>query len=590
VVNQNLATRFSFSATKRDGFTENVTTGQDLDDADNISIRSDWLYDLDDASIRVFGQYFKVDRNGSALRGIDDPLNNARKLSQDTISNHELTSFVLGAIYEKDLGFANLKVMASLQDDDISVTRDNDRHNYGDLVSVIPGLGEGATYQRAEFTPETSVVETKTFEINLVSNEPLFGALDWTVGAFYMQHDIENHIRGYRDNNNDGEITYECSSPLAVASSCYEHDYGIPGRFAVFDAEWDFVTDAFPSRESYSIYAQTTYSFSDNIRLVSGLRYSEDTFETDVTNFFNVESFTAEGTSDKVTGKIVGEYDVSDDAMVYLSFSKGFKPGGSNLTFGFTEAEDVIAERPVAPAMVFPTYESEEIEAFELGLKTDFFEGKARANIALFTYEYLNLQFQATDPDPYRGGVANIPESEMSGLEVELAALFTDNLSMDLNFAFLDSEVTSDYEVLDNVDAYQYFFGQEDLRYGLKENVKGNELAKSPKFTADLSLVYETELSSGNEFTGIFQFIRRGEFQQRVSNNPLVDAIDAYDVYNLTASFELIKQNIGLDFMLLNIADEGGVNSSMTDVFGVAATGLEYIPPRQFMVRIRREF
>jgi iron complex outermembrane receptor protein len=590
VVNQNLATRFSFSATKRDGFTENVTTGQDLDDADNLSIRSDWLYDLDDASIRVFGQYFKVDRNGSALRGIDDPLNNARKLSQDTISNHELTSFVLGAIYEKDLGFANLKVMASLQDDDISVTRDNDRHNYGDLVSVIPGLGEGATYQRAEFTPETSVVETKTFEINLVSNEPLFGALDWTVGAFYMQHDIENHIRGYRDNNNDGEITYECSSPLAVASSCYEHDYGIPGRFAVFDAEWDFVTDAFPSRESYSIYAQTTYSFSDDIRLVSGLRYSEDTFETDVTNFFNVESFTAEGTSDKVTGKIVGEYDVSDDAMVYLSFSKGFKPGGSNLTFGFTEAEDVIAERPVAPAMVFPTYESEEIEAFELGLKTDFFEGKARANIALFTYEYLNLQFQATDPDPYRGGVANIPESEMSGLEVELAALFTDNLSMDLNFAFLDSEVTSDYEVLDNVDAYQYFFGQEDLRYGLKENVKGNELAKSPKFTADLSLVYETELSSGNEFTGIFQFIRRGEFQQRVSNNPLVDAIDAYDVYNLTASFELIKQNIGLDFMLLNIADEGGVNSSMTDVFGVAATGLEYIPPRQFMVRIRREF
>jgi iron complex outermembrane receptor protein len=240
--------------------------------------------------------------------------------------------------------------------------------------------------------------------------------------------------------------------------------------------------------------------------------------------------------------------------------------------------------------MVFPTYESETIEAFELGLKTDLLDGKARANIALFTYDYSNLQFQATDPDPYRGGVANIPESEMSGLEVELQALFSDNLSMDLNLAFLDSEVTSDYEVLDNVDAYQYFFGEEDLRYGLRENVKGNELAKSPEFTADLNLVYETELSSGNEFTGIVQFVRRGEFQQRVSNNPSVDAIKAYDIFNLTASFELVKENIGVDFMLLNIADEGGVNSSMTDVFGVAATGLEYIPPRQFMVRIRREF
>ena len=49
-----------------------------------------------------------------------------------------------------------------------------------------------------------------------------------------------------------------------------------------------------------------------------------------------------------------------------------------------------------------------------------------------------------------------------------------------LNMAFLDSEITSDYDVLDNVDAYQYFFGEglADLRYGLRENVRGNELAK----------------------------------------------------------------------------------------------------------------
>ena len=197
-INDNVATRLAVSITERDGFSENTFTGQDLDDANNLSVRSDWLVELDDlSSLRVFGQYFEVDRNGAAIRGIDDPTLDIRKLSQDTISNHELTSFVIGAIYEKDLGFAALKAMASVQEDDISVTRDNDRHNYGDSVLVIPGL-EGTTYQRAEFTPETSLVETKTFEINLVSNEPLWGSLDWTVGAFYMEHDIENHIRGYR--------------------------------------------------------------------------------------------------------------------------------------------------------------------------------------------------------------------------------------------------------------------------------------------------------------------------------------------------------------------------------------------------------
>ena len=42
--------------------------------------------------------------------------------------------------------------------------------------------------------------------------------------------------------------------------------------------------------------------------------------------------------------------------------------------------------------------------------------------------------------------------------------------------------------------------------------------------------------------------------------------------------------------MLLNATGVEGVNSSMTDVFGVAATGVEYIAPRQFMVRVTKDF
>ena len=112
----------------------------------------------------------------------------------------------------------------------------------------------------------------------------------------------------------------------------------------------------------------------------------------------------------------------------------------------------------------------ETVDSLEFGLKTDLFDGNVRANMAVFSYDYENLQFQATDPDPYRGGVANIPESEMSGIEIEFTGLISDSLTFDMNLGFLDSEVTSDYDVLDNVDAYQYFFGEEDLSYGLREN------------------------------------------------------------------------------------------------------------------------
>ena len=582
-ISDSVATKFTFTSTERDGFSKNVVTGQDLDDASNISLRSDWIFELNDtSSLRIFGQYFDSDRNGAAMRGIDDANDSMRKLSQDSLSKQELTSKVIALIYESDLGYASLKILGSIQEDDVLVVRDNDRHNYGDPVLAIPGLGADSTYQMAEFNPETSLVDTTTFEINLVSNEPVLdGKLDWTIGAFYMEHEIENHIRGYRDNDLDGNIRYVCGEPFADPSYCYTHDFGIPGRFDVFAAEFDFVTDAYPSRESYSIYGQTSYSVSDTLRLISGIRYSEDTFETDVTNFFNVDPFQAEGTGDEVTGRITGEFDVAEVTMAYLSFSTGFKPGGTNLTYGFADDN--------APPMVFQTFEAETVDSVEFGVKTDLNDGNARANIAVFSYNYENLQFQATDPDPYRGGVANIPESEMSGIEIEFTALISDSLTFDMNLGFLDTQVSSNYDVLDNVDAYQYFFGEEDLRYGLRENVKGNDLAKTPDVTADASLTYETVSSSGNEITTVFQFVRRGEFMQRVSNNPIVDKVPYYQIYNLKIGVDF-QNNFGLDVLLLNMTDEDGINSSMTDVFGVAATGVELIPPRQIMTRISYDF
>ena len=323
------------------------------------------------------------------------------------------------------------------------------------------------------------------------------------------------------------------------------------------------------------------------------LRYSEDTFTTDVTNFLNVETFQQEGTTDEVTSRVVGEFDLSEDTMVYVALARGFKPGGTNLTYGFSTQEELdAAGRPgsvLVDPMVFQVFEAETVESVELGLKSTFADGKARANLAAFSYTYENLQFQATDPDPYRGGVANIPESEMSGLEIEFTGFVTDSLSIDMNLAFLESEVTSDYEVLDNVDAYQYFFGQEDLRYGLRENVRGNQLAKTPEFTADILIKYETNLPSGNTLTTTAQYVKRGGFQQRVSNNPIVDNIRAYQIGNLTTSIGF-SDSLAVDFMVLNVTDESGVNSSMTDVFGVAATGLELIPPRQLMTRLRYSF
>jgi len=573
-ISESLSTRNSVSVTNRDGFSTNLLNGQDLDDMSSISARTDWEYMKGIARLRVFGQYFDADNNGAAMKGIDDQTPNPRELVQDTEANFELTSKLAAAILEIGLSNSTLKAIASWQKDDVLIKRDNDRHNFGDIH--IGGLWAGLPYIRAEYDPETSIVETKTFEVNIISDTPLFGKLDWTVGAFYLDHEIENHIREYKDVNNVYEVG------LADGQfTPYVHNSECPACFAIYGAEVGFISDAFPTRESYSAYAQTTLHITDTLRLITGIRYTDDTVDSFVSNFFGIpgQVYNLNENLTETTGRVAVEWDVSDGTMTYLSVTKGFKPGGSNLTFGF--------DNDNAPVMVFPIFENEEIMAYELGLKM---AGEyTRLNIAIFYYDYENLQFQATDPDIYRGGVANIPEVEVKGGELELTQLLTDSLTFDLKVSFLESNIKSSYEALDNVKAEPYFFGQEAIRYGLRENIQGNDLAKTPNMTANASLKYEKFFDSGL-FTGILEYVHRGEFQQRVINNPTVDTVPSYNIVNLLLSYDLANEKLGFDLMAYNLTDEVGVNSRMTDVFGVSATGIELIPPKQIMGRIRYTF
>ena len=267
--------------------------------------------------------------------------------------------------------------------------------------------------------------------------------------------------------------------------------------------------------------------------------------------------------------------------MVYLSQTRGFKPGGTNLTFG--------ASGDGTPAMVLPTFKSETLDSTEIGFKTEFLDGRALANIAIFDYTYKNLQVQGTDPDVFKGGVVNIPESEVQGLELEFTASLSDSWTIDANFAYLDSEITSSFEYLDNAKAQQYSFGGESNRYALREDVKGNELAKTPEITADISLIYSTQLASGDVLNSSLQFVKRGKFFQRIVNNPVQDPVDGYEIINFSSGVDYAS-GWGFDIMVTNVGDEDGMNSAMTDVFGVGATGIEYIPPRQVMTRLSYDF
>jgi iron complex outermembrane receptor protein len=577
-INDDLAMRTSFSRVKQDGYTQNVYNGpnalnpsetfvgKDMDNIDNLSIRTDWLWKASDTlSLRFLAQYFTGESNGAGIKGIDDPTPGARNLSQDTDSSYELDSQVYGLIAEWDAGFAVIKSLTSYQKDDITVVRDNDRHSFDTNPEI----------QISVFNPEINIQTTFTQELNIISNEPLFGKLDWIVGAFYLDTDIEITIREELDVGRDGVL-----------------DGYTPSFPAVFSGDRGFISDSNPQRESLSFYGQTTYPISETVRLITGLRYTKDEVESTVSNFFAPTPAFINPKTEDLTGRVALEWDAGDDTMTYVSYTRGLKPGGSNLTF--SEGDE---------ALVRAAFEDETIDAYEIGLKSEFMKSRVRTNVAAFYYDYTNLQFQASDFNEFGSGVSNIPESEIYGIELEMTALIGDRFSLDVKLASMQSEVSADYLALDNrlliedvlladgvTPAKEEIHGANRDVVGFLQNLSGNELAKTPGLTADISLGFEDQMKDGAYIGASLQYTYRGEFEQRVFNNPEVDTVDSYDLINLTMSYDNPDEVWGVDLIAYNLLDEDGINSAMTDVFGVNETGFQFVAPRQLMARFRYNF
>ena len=567
-----LAVRASVISNTRDGFTDNLTLGQDLDDANSTSARVRVLYaPRDNFRANFTAQIFDEDRNGAAQKGLLDPTPNARELRQDSRADYELTSELYSMVLEWDLEAFSIKSLTSYQNDDVLINRDNDRN---DLAVLAPFAQLPSVY-----VPETNKQKTITQEINLISGAPLFGKMDWVAGVFYLDTEVEISIRELLDFNFNGTF-----DPFTRA------------QVFAFDptAEIGFISDSKPERDSTSIYGQGTWNFNDEWRAVFGLRYTEDEVYSAVTNFFGrTGTDIIEMDSEKVTGRLVLEHDFSESTMGFASYTRGFKPGGSNLTYGL--------ESVVAPVVVLPTFDEEIVDAFEIGLKTDLADGRVRLNAAAFFYNYEGLQYQATDPEVFQGGVGNIPESEIFGAELELSAFLSDSVILDVRLAWLDTEITADHLALDNVQseaAGNALIGQgfnlfsdeiQVARSAAVQNVNGNELAKTPEFTGNIALNWNKNITAG-EVNSSLQYTYRGEFKHRIFNNAVTDTVPSYDVIDLVVGFRPEGKDWRIELIAKNLTDEDGVNARFTDVFGVGATGDELIGPRQFMARFSMEF
>jgi iron complex outermembrane receptor protein len=126
-------------------------------------------------------------------------------------------------------------------------------------------------------------------------------------------------------------------------------------------------------------------------------------------------------------------YKFGDSALVYGSYSTGFKGGGIN-------------PRPFYNSQIAPV-NPEELDTFEVGFKSDFWDGRARLNGAYFVNDYQNVQAnfsfcpQFADPVPCLATL-NAGDADVDGFELEFDVALTDNFLVEASYSSLDFEWT----------------------------------------------------------------------------------------------------------------------------------------------------
>ena len=128
--------------------------------------------------------------------------------------------------------------------------------------------------------------------------------------------------------------------------------------------------------------------------------------------------------------RFVANYKVSDDTLLYASYSEGNKSGGVNGQMELQLAYLHMMKRRLKP--------------IELGLKSTFMDGKLITNISAYKNEITN--YQLTTPVATAAGAvtsiaSNQGDVEVNGLELELTAFPSDNLQMGLTYAYTDAEI-----------------------------------------------------------------------------------------------------------------------------------------------------
>jgi iron complex outermembrane recepter protein len=536
---------------KHDGYSRSATFNQPLDDQDTYALRGSLVFEPSDAlDLRVTADFSHNESNGQSRRAVDDlsiPGVGAVVGSGLLSQNVRESDAPWDQWEEQDTAGLTARVDYKLADGHtltyLSAVRYGDFSGRYSLVGTgsPPSLTDAANGQHEKYVGITQ-------DLRVSSPEDAQGALRWVAGLYFLREDTDLI-------DNSMATTF-----LSVLG---------PGSVGdILDGE--FIYDQENITKSSAVHGELTWSMTERSSLTVGGRYTYDDkkyrnrsecldYGAQPGFIFCVAPLGAETWNIRTsrdwgefTPKASFDFRASEESLLYVSAARGFKGGGWQGKPG------------TAAAALFP-YDPETAWTYEAGAKTDWAQGRVRANIAIFHTDFDYLQVEQLDDAGLTLIIDNAASASIDGVELEVLFRPLAPLQLWLGGSYLDSEYRDFIDSAGN-------------------DLSGNQLARTPEFMFSGGADYSVVL------TPVLTLDARVEYQWQDDMPWLVENTVYEESYGqLDARVALGSRNDGWEVALFgkNLTDElyrVDAIPFLGDVFS------RFGPPRSYGIQFSKTF
>lgn len=507
LVEGKVAVRASYAYQRTPGYIDNPTLDrEDQNEYTQDGGRVALLWKFNDAiSLRLSGMWQSVDSDNNATEVFSLPpalvAVGGGRINNNVVDEPFTKDLAYySATLNWDLGWGDFVSATSYSDTDTRQVVDG-TPTYGVIFALFAGIPNG----QAPFVLDLNLKKW-TQEFRLTSHQGEH--IEWLAGGFFTDEDSANR---------------------QTVSGQFPGGAPIPGLSMLADI-------SIPTKyREYAVFGDFTYKFTDRFDVTVGGRWATNDQDFDQISaggpLVPAGSAPSSSSEDVWTYMFSPRFRVSEDTMIYGRVANGYRPGGPNVPLAG------------APRQV----DADSLVNYEVGLKTQFLERRAFADIALFYMDWSDIQLVVVS-----GGVSylsNAGSAKTQGVELSTAFMPVDGLRLGLNAAYTDAKLTE--------DAPAPGTGRD-----------GDRLPRIPKWSGSLTADYSFALP--NTWTARvgagYRYVTKR--LSDLQSSPDVIEADKYSALDLSAS--VANGGWSVRLFARNVTDEHGVltNSVVSNALG----------------------